>query len=195
LLARRIVPSTPPGNFFRRFRTALGPGSHPGDESRRLSTVLRCAQYRMVAGPMGHGSRLCFRSGLAGVARARCRVECGALRSFINGKLLHMSDLAGGGIMAGSRPVAILARGRSSEAMAAGATGRTRHRNLVTDQTRSIGQLAAAAPFCWQGWSGSFARFAVTVTLFLGVTVTQLFSVATLTFVCRGVFCGDLALC
>jgi hypothetical protein len=62
-------PSTPPGNFFRRFRTALGPGGHPGDESRRLSTVLRCAQYRMVAGPMGHGSRLCFRSGLAGVAQ------------------------------------------------------------------------------------------------------------------------------
>jgi len=49
---------------------------------------------------MGHGSRLCFRSGLAGVARARCRVECGALRSFINGKLLQMSDFAGGGIMA-----------------------------------------------------------------------------------------------
>jgi hypothetical protein len=75
-------------NFFRRFRTALGPGGHPGDKSRRLSTVLRFAQYRMVAGPMGHGCRLCFRSGLAGVARARCRVECGALRSFINGKLL-----------------------------------------------------------------------------------------------------------
>jgi hypothetical protein len=134
LLARRIVPSTPPGNFFRRFRTALGPGGHPGDKSRRLSTVLRCAQYRMVAGPMGHGSRLCFRSGLAGVARARCRVECGALRSFINGKLLHMSDFAGGGIMAGSRPVAILARGRSSEAMAAGATEQTRHRRLAIDK-------------------------------------------------------------
>ncbi len=41
-------------------------------------------------------------SGLAGVARARCRVECGALRSFINGKLLTMSGFAGGGIMAGS---------------------------------------------------------------------------------------------
>jgi hypothetical protein len=166
LLARRIVPSTPPGNFFRCFHTALGPGGHPGDESRRLSTVLRCAQYRMVAGPMGHGSRLCFRSGLAGVARARCRVECGALRSFINGKQLQRSGFAGGGIMAGSRPVAIFARGRSSEAMAAGATERTRHRKLATDQTRSIGQLVVGSPFSWQGSFGSFTRFVVTVTLF-----------------------------
>jgi hypothetical protein len=146
LLARRIVPSTPPGNFFRCFHTALGPGGHPGDESRRLSTVLRCAQYRMVAGPMGHGSRLCFRSGLAGVARARCRVECGVLRSFINGKQLQMSDFAGGGIMAGSQPTAILARDRSSEAMAAGAAERTRHRRLTTDQTRSIPQPGFAEP-------------------------------------------------
>jgi hypothetical protein len=69
------------------------------------------------------------------------------LRSFINGKLLLMSDFAGGGIMAGSRPVAILARGRSSEAMAAGATERTRHRKLAIDQTRSINQPAVANPF------------------------------------------------
>jgi hypothetical protein len=164
LLARRIVPSTPPGNFFRRFRTALGPGCHPSDEPRRLSTVLRCAQYRMVAGPMGHGSRLCFRSGLAGVARARCRVECGALRSFINGKPLKMSDFAGGGIMAGSRPVAILARGRSSEVMAAGATERTRHRELMTDQTRSIVQLAVAEPLSSWCSPTSFAILALTVT-------------------------------
>ena len=153
------------GNFFRRFHTALGPGGHPSiDESRRLSTVLRCAQYRMVAGPMGHGSRLCFRSGLAGVARARCRVECGALRSFINGKRLSLSDFAGGGIMAGSRPVAILARGRSSEAMAAGTTERTRHRKLTIDQTRSISQPAVAEPFSWVCSSASFASFSVTVT-------------------------------
>jgi hypothetical protein len=119
----------------------------------------------MVAGPMGHGSRLCFRSGLAGVARARCRVECGALRSFINGKLLEMSDFAGDGIMSESRPVAILAWGRSSEAMAAGTTERARHRNLTIDRTRSIGQLAAGVFLSWQGSSGSFTRFVVTVTL------------------------------
>jgi hypothetical protein len=164
LLARRIVPPTPPGNFFRRFHTALGPGGHPGDESRRLSTVLRGAQYRMVAGPMGHGSRLCFRSGLAGVARARCRVECGALRSFINGEQLHLSGFAGGGIMAGSRPVAILARGRSSEAMAAGTTERTRHRKLMTDQTRSIDQACGRGTLCSLCSLTSLAAFAVTVT-------------------------------
>ena len=93
---------------------------------------------------MGHGSRLCFRSGLAGVARARCRVECGALRSFINGEQLHLSGFAGGGIMAGSRPVAILARGRSSEAMAAGTTERTRHRKLTIDQN-AVNQSACVA--------------------------------------------------
>jgi len=123
-----------------------------------------CAQYRMGAGPMGHGSRLCFRSGLAGVARARCRVECGALQSFINGKPLKMSDFAGGGIMAGSRPVAILARGRSSEVMAAGATERTRHRELMTDQTRSIVQLAVAEPLSSWCSPTSFAILALTVT-------------------------------
>ena len=165
LLARRTVPSTPPGNFLRRFHTALDPGCHPVGETRCLSTVLRGAQYRMVAGPMGHGSRLCFRSGLAGVARARCRVECGALRSFINGKLLSMSDFAGGGIMAGSRPVAILARSRSSEAMAAGTTERTRHREQTIDQTRSIVQLAVAEPLSSWCSPASFAILAVTVTL------------------------------
>lgn len=137
LLARRIVPSTPPETFFgvsapRSVRVVVPVTSHGAS---RPSCVLR--SNRMVAGPMGHGCRLCFRSGLAGVARARCRVECGALRSFINGKLLSMSDLAGGGIMAGSRPVAILARSRSSEAMAAGTTERTRHREQTIDQTRS----------------------------------------------------------
>jgi hypothetical protein len=165
LLARRIVPSTPPGNFFRCFHTALGPGGHPGDESRRLSTVLRCAQCRMVAGPMGHGSRLCFRSGLAGVARARCRVECGHLAVIHQRQTAQASDFAGGGIMAGSRPVAILARGRSSEAMAAGTTGRTRHRKLATDQTRSIVQLAVAEPLSSWCAPASFAILAVTVTL------------------------------
>jgi len=95
---------------------------------------------------MGHGSRLCFLSGLAGVARARCRVECGALRSFINGKRSRMSDFAGGGIMAGSRPVAILARGRSSEAIAAGTTERTRYRRLTIDLTRPNTQAVVAEP-------------------------------------------------
>ena len=86
------------------------------------------------------------------------------MRSFIDGKLLHMSDLAGGGIMAGSRPVAILARGRSSEAMAAGTTEQTRHHKLTTDQTRSIDQLAADELLSSVS-SSSLVNFAVTVTV------------------------------
>jgi hypothetical protein len=84
------------------------------------------------------------------------------LRSFINGKLLQLSGFAGGGIMAGSRPVAILARGWSSEAMAAGTTGRTRHRELTIDQTRSIDQLSGDEPISWWGSSTSLS---VTVTV------------------------------
>jgi hypothetical protein len=116
------------GNFLRRFHTVLDQvvvlsASH---RVSRPSCVLRSTVWLPVLWATGAG----FVSfpGWASVARARCRVECGALRSFINGKPLSMSDFAGGGIMAGSRPVAILARGRSSEAMAAGTTERTRHR-------------------------------------------------------------------
>jgi hypothetical protein len=86
------------------------------------------------------------------------------LRSFINGKPLELSGFAGGGIMAGSRPVAILARGRSSEAMAAGTTERTRYRKLTIDQTRSINQPAVAESLSWWFSSASFTSFAVTVT-------------------------------
>ncbi len=86
------------------------------------------------------------------------------MRSFIDGKLLQMSDFARGGIMAGSRPVAILARGRSSEAMAAGTTEQTRHHKLTTDQTRSIDQLAADELLSSVS-SSSLVNFAVTVTV------------------------------
>jgi len=112
---------------------------------------------------MGHGSRLCFLSGLAGVARARCRVECGDLRSFINGKLLKVSDFAGGGIMAGSRPVAILAR--SVIRGNGGGIHRADPPSQAEDRPNAVVvQLAIVDPSSWLGSLTSFEILAVTVT-------------------------------
>ena len=50
--------------------------------------------------------------------------------------------------------------------MSTGATGRTRHRKLTTDQTRSVDQPAVGEPLRWWYSSASFASFAATVTMF-----------------------------
>jgi hypothetical protein len=114
------------------------------------------------------------------------------LRSFIDGKLLHMSDFAGGGIMAGSRPVAILAGGRSSEAMAAGSSEQTRHRKLTIDQTAVV-QSACGRRTALRMFVDVVGRVCRDCHSLGAVTVTHFFAAAALAFGGVGVFYCDFA--
>lgn len=192
LPARRIVPSTPPGDFFRCLHTVVGPGGHPGDESQRLSTVLRCAQYRMVAGPMGHGCRLCFLSGLAGVARARCRVECGALRSSSTANSSNRAISPAAGSWPDLDPSQFSRGvGRQKQWRREPPSGPAIASRRSTKRGQSI---SLRSPSLLPGGFFDFTRrFCRDGHVQSAVTVTQLFAVATLAVVCCGVFCCDSA--